>query len=1049
MRQQRQFFTELYKWETQNIPFIKYFIKYKDLRCRLFELFKFKGQSYIESELFENLNKINTELEDFQKIVLNDTSTSLKEYSENFARNIIYKLENNYLPKFLTWFLKDFINEDENIPFTAAHIVEFNDHSFYQHYGISPTEAERKYRELKTYANNYLLTYLEEYNIKEEAIIKKFAHIGFLDSKELINELLNHETITQKLDYLKTIKHEFYDEFEKVREGLNGEESLFYSKNENTFRYHIFGNYTLVTILKIQEPVFEKYFKNGLNDPKFTFWFLKYRADQLFHRKINSKEYRNKFNSNLRTEFIKAELNVIEKDEQQAKDLLLKGEIDIYANYRGGDGHLWTFNENIKHIEILRVLDGRYYKNTTTHSINETGSDVLAYFKHLLLKPYLEDQLNLVDDTDILQETLDTKEDEDENSHLIEELKSEKNSLYDKLALYHSEVKNIVLTDLVDYPPRIPNSSDNIICYCDKCKSNYSKEEVDIYLKFRDNEIERIRLHTDINLDYEKRVSFGLTISKTKAVLKIYKNPLVPFKGGYEEKEVLYDLNPKNEHQHHVLKRLIRENEEAGVHFNNVNVLTTMMSICSFEWFKKQFTDKISNPLSDLNAVIEEELRVWIKPYHRDDNVFKNYKRIYDDIKSSSLKDPEEDCFNYYRKLLSIEERIKYELFLNNIKDKGKSKDEVLKECRLDLLNSATQEEIKPIENKYLIDDSFIKDLRVNSHYTEFNIDGKNYNSIVPEQLSHDYLIQNFEIDELILDFYYSATRDLINIEEFQEKLETGYLGKIDRTLVPYPFMIFGAYFIRSSMIFRLNGLIGYNKGATLKGKTISYFSDLAPYFSEYASGFKEGFNSFKEKCIDPFLVGFDDTKDSIDKVFEYLTRRKLLGTSWIGNVKGFHMNGNKEILEAFEDGVQQGYLYKAWSIVFSGAKFFKPLFVSYFKTKKTSTQQIDSSLVNNIPSKITSKHHALTYHFENCILNRYVPLSDGGLNQARIKEIGVKRIGRATAGSGFVKAYREIKKIDINSVQQLEQISILWKEVVIHLTEYTEPISMYIKENY
>jgi hypothetical protein len=263
-----------------------------------------------------------------------------------------------------------------------------------------------------------------------------------------------------------------------------------------------------------------------------------------------------------------------------------------------------------------------------------------------------------------------------------------------------------------------------------------------------------------------------------------------------------------------------------------------------------------------------------------------------------------------------------------------------------------------------LIDESFIEYVRLNINITHFRFEDIPEKSLVPDNLTHDYLLRNFNINESIKRFYYAPTRNLISDEDFQKKVDFGYKGRIDRTLRPYPINIYGAYFGRKAMYYRLLMLMELDKDVTLKGVTIKYLGDLAPYFKEYAQGFESGFNNFKKECIDPFLIEFSNKKDYINKVFEFLTKQIIFEHSWFNNHTGFSINDNpetrvKKIVGAFEDGVTQGYYYKAWSIVFSNSQLFKPLFEAYYKENKNQKSE-ETPKIKKIK---TAKYYAF-YHW-------------------------------------------------------------------------------------
>ena len=141
---------------------------------------------------------------------------------------------------------------------------------------------------------------------------------------------------------------------------------------------------------------------------------------------------------------------------------------------------------------------------------------------------------------------------------------------------------------------------------------------------------------------------------------------------------------------------------------------------------------------------------------------------------------------------------------------------------------------------------------------------------IVPEKLTHFYLINNFEIDQSIIDHYYFPTRRLISELEFRKMVERGYRGNINSTLEPYSIKMFGAYFRRGALFYKIIQLTEHNKDALLNGNEIKYFNDLEPYFKEYADGFKDGYNNFENEIINTYGFGLSDNNDKIVKAVSY-----------------------------------------------------------------------------------------------------------------------------------------------------------------------------------
>ena len=112
----------------------------------------------------------------------------------------------------------------------------------------------------------------------------------------------------------------------------------------------------------------DKYFENDLRNPEFTYWFLKYNANQMFEWHISTNKFKYKISSKTKSNFIKSELNKIYEAEKSVEDLELKGELHDYEKYKSKIGFMYTFNEKIPLYEASRVLNN-YFKITLQNMI--------------------------------------------------------------------------------------------------------------------------------------------------------------------------------------------------------------------------------------------------------------------------------------------------------------------------------------------------------------------------------------------------------------------------------------------------------------------------------------------------------------------------------------------------------------------------------------------------------------------------------------------------------------------------------------------------------
>lgn len=240
---------------------------------------------------------------------------------------------------------------------------------------------------------------------------------------------------------------------------------------------------------------------------------------------------------------------------------------------------------------------------------------------------------------------------------------------------------------------------------------------------------------------------------------------------------------------------------------------------------------------------------------------------------------------------------------------------------------------------------------KIRLYYGGLILNGNKF-EIVPEELTHDYLLANFKISKTIKEYYYLPCRDMFTDQDYERFVSTGYFGDSKTTLKPYPFSFDGAFIPRKQLYYRLDHLI--HKVENYKGKPIKKFDDLFPYFKDYSEGFKKGYENFEDDCVKKFLPMFPDKSDFISKTFEYVSKHVFFLHSWRNNHSGFTISmvsNNKildsgEIIEAFEDGRFQGYFYKAWSLILSNNNLFEKLFDEFLEPIKIEFTLIDDLLI-------------------------------------------------------------------------------------------------------
>ncbi len=337
--------------------------------------------------------------------------------------------------------------------------------------------------------------------------------------------------------------------------------------------------------------------------------------------------------------------------------------------------------------------------------------------------------------------------------------------------------------------------------------------------------------------------------------------------------------------------------------------------------------------------------------------------------------------------------------------------------------------------SKKEINKGFIDYLRLNFGTINWIFDKTEQSEIVPKELTHGYLLSNFNIDDSIYKYYHLPTSNLLSDSEFQKMKDTGFVGNKETALRPYSNIVYGAYYSRSDLVWKLTG--ASHMQMFIDGKEIKYFADLIPYFKEYAKGFQDGFNEFDNKQINPFLTPFPEKQDYVNKVFEYITKNLFFKHGWANLRTGFTTNQHEEIVAAFEDGQQQGYFYRAWSTVFSNNNLFAPLFQEYFKTLPPQPINNETDI-----EKYTAKHYLLAYLFECNAKGESFPIG----NKKELERIGNERIG-AGKGNRFYKVFNEVINKDLNAEKNLLEIGgENWRKAVIELSKAPELVEKYLQ---
>lgn len=79
----------------------------------------------------------------------------------------------------------------------------------------------------------------------------------------------------------------------------------------------------------------------------------------------------------------------------------------------------------------------------------------------------------------------------------------------------------------------------------------------------------------------------------------------------------------------------------------------------------------------------------------------------------------------------------------------------------------------------------------------------------------------------------------------------------------------------------------------------------------------------------------FADKTDFANQIFQFITLTDKDWNSWLNNVRSFleNLNNNEiSIKEAYNNGLKNGYYYKAWSLIFTNSHLFNELFENLYK---------------------------------------------------------------------------------------------------------------------
>jgi hypothetical protein len=240
----------------------------------------------------------------------------------------------------------------------------------------------------------------------------------------------------------------------------------------------------------------------------------------------------------------------------------------------------------------------------------------------------------------------------------------------------------------------------------------------------------------------------------------------------------------------------------------------------------------------------------------------------------------------------------------------------------------------------------------------------RNDHNIVDLGYTHKYLLANRTVDKIIKEFYFKPFRKIYTTDEWRELINADMHNKIDITN-HCSYLIEGALHNKVNLYLKINALLELKDQHILNHK-YEYFSDLKPYFTSYAKDFKSGYNQFLNVIVKPFLFFENNKEQASDIIFRYITNNQSNDpVVFLG--RGFKMRSENDVYEIdydFLDGLHEGYLYRAWTIIFSQNELFLPLFKKYLNgenirdTDKTKLIKEDVlKMQNNLIPRISLEY--------------------------------------------------------------------------------------------
>jgi hypothetical protein len=218
----------------------------------------------------------------------------------------------------------------------------------------------------------------------------------------LNEELLLINDIVGKLDYWE---RKYYYHFTALQKFVNSDgtatqirKSPYAKSNLKEIIFNEFNCDELSSPAMIPSTVYQIHFKDGLQNSKFTYWFLKFNA-KLWAEEYYIPKFYEKENSPIAIEFAESELRELTALEEKATEKLLRKEIGIYSTPESNSQNYF--------LELKRIESNYYHTRVLDHPHMMGGDSTVNIFaKHIFFKHYLKDVIDKFNSITIIPEKL-------------------------------------------------------------------------------------------------------------------------------------------------------------------------------------------------------------------------------------------------------------------------------------------------------------------------------------------------------------------------------------------------------------------------------------------------------------------------------------------------------------------------------------------------------------------------------------------------------------------------------------------------------------------